>query len=77
MTIDKCVLSLLGCAWQAKRSPRFPTGVSMGNFFPAPASINSLPLASAKKTASAHGVVVLRVIAGLMLLEASPSKAAA
>jgi len=33
--------------------------------------------ASAKRTASAHGATVLRAIAGSMLLEAPPSKAAA
>lgn len=46
-------------------------------FFPATAAMGAVPLASAKKTASAHGAVVLRAIAGSMLLEAPPSKAAA
>lgn len=46
-------------------------------FFPATASTGAVPLASAKKTASEHGAVVLRAIAGSMLLEAPPSKAAA
>lgn len=46
-------------------------------FFPATASTGAAPLASAKKTASAYGATVLRAIAGSMLLEAPPAKAAA
>ena len=43
----------------------------------APAAIGAVPLASARRTANAHGATVLRAIAGSMLLEAPPAKAAA
>ena len=46
-------------------------------FSPATAATGAVPLASAKKTASAHGATVLRAIAGSMLVEAPPAKAAA
>lgn len=40
-------------------------------------AIGAVPLASARRTATAHGATVLRAIAGTMLIEASPAKAAA
>lgn len=43
----------------------------------ATATIGAVPLASARRTASAHGATVLRAIAGSMLLEAPPATAAA
>lgn len=46
-------------------------------FFPATTAIGTIQLASAKKTACAFGVVVVCAIAISMLLETSPSKAAA
>lgn len=43
----------------------------------ATATIGAVPLASARRTANAHGATVLRAIAGSMLLEAPPTTAAA
>lgn len=43
----------------------------------ATAAIGAVPLASARRTAKAHGATVLRAMAGSMLLEAPPAKAAA
>lgn len=43
----------------------------------ATAAIGAVPLAAARRTANAHGATVLRAIAGSMLLEAPPAKAAA